>query len=50
MILASLVATRSAEKQRYWLVLLISFFALPIRGVIAALVMTQMGRISGSDT
>ena len=36
MILASLVAMRMAEKQGYWLVLLISFIALPIRGVIAA--------------
>lgn len=35
MILVSLVATRMAEKEGYWLVLLISFIALPIRGVIA---------------
>ena len=33
MIVASLVAMRMAEKEGYWLVLLISFMALPIRGV-----------------
>jgi MFS family permease len=43
MILASVVAMRFAEKNGYWLVLLISFMALPIRGVIAALVMTKWG-------
>jgi MFS family permease len=43
MILVSLIAMRFAEKQRYWLVLLISFIALPIRGVIAALVMNKWG-------
>jgi MFS family permease len=43
MILASLVAARFAEKQGYWLVLLVSFIALPIRGVIAAWVMTKWG-------
>jgi hypothetical protein len=36
MILVSLIATRFVEKEGYWLVLLISFIALPIRGVIAA--------------
>jgi MFS family permease len=36
MILASLVAMRLAEKEGYWLVLLVSFIALPIRGVMAA--------------
>ena len=36
MILASLVAMRLAEKRGYWLVLLITFMALPIRGVVAA--------------
>jgi MFS family permease len=35
MIVVSLVAMRMAEKEGYWLVLLISFIALPIRGVIA---------------
>jgi MFS family permease len=43
MILVSLIAMRLAEKQGYWLVLLISFIALPIRGVIAALVMNKWG-------
>jgi MFS family permease len=36
MIVVSLVAIRMAEKEGYWLVLLISFLALPIRGLIAA--------------
>jgi len=36
MIGASIVAMRMAEKSGYWLVLLISFVALPIRGLIAA--------------
>jgi hypothetical protein len=43
MILASLVAMRLAGNQGYWLVLLISFIALPIRGVIAAHVMNKWG-------
>jgi MFS family permease len=43
MILASLIAMRLAEKEGYWLVLLISFIALPIRGVIAAHVMNKWG-------
>jgi MFS family permease len=43
MIVASLVAMRLAEKQGYWLVLLVSFMALPIRGVIAAYVMNKWG-------
>jgi len=43
MILASLIAMRLAEKQGYWLVLLVSFIALPIRGVIAAHVMNKWG-------
>ena len=36
MIVASLVAMRLAESRGYWLVLLISFMALPVRGLIAA--------------
>jgi hypothetical protein len=32
-----------AEKQGYWLVLLISFVALPVRGAIAAYVMNKWG-------
>jgi MFS family permease len=43
MILASLVAMRLAEKEGYWLVLLVSFIALPIRGVMAAYVMNKWG-------
>src|SRR5665213_3669726 len=43
MILVSLIATRFAEKEGYWLVLLISFIALPIRGVVAACVMNNWG-------
>ena len=47
MILASLVAMRMAEKQGYWLVLLISFIALPIRGLIAAHFITHWGVYPG---
>src|SRR6202041_3914188 len=36
MIVVSLIAMRMAEKEGLWLVLLISFVALPIRGLIAA--------------
>lgn len=43
MILMSLFAMRLAEKEGYWLVLLISFVALPIRGVIAAHVLNKWG-------
>jgi MFS family permease len=43
MILASLVAMQLAEKGDYWLVLLVSFIALPIRGVIAAYVINKWG-------
>jgi hypothetical protein len=43
MILASLVAMRMAEKEGLWLVLLISFLALPIRGLIAASVIVGWG-------
>ena len=43
MIVASIVAMRMAEKEGYWLVLLISFIALPIRGVIAAGVIEPWG-------
>jgi predicted MFS family arabinose efflux permease len=43
MIVAALVAMRLAEKKGYWLVLLISFMALPVRGLIAAWVMTKWG-------
>lgn len=43
MILTSLVAMRMAEKEGYWLVLLISFIALPIRGVVAAWLLNEWG-------
>jgi MFS family permease len=43
MILVSLVAMRLAEKEGYWLVILISFIALPIRGVVAAHFMNHWG-------
>jgi MFS family permease len=36
MVAASIVAMRMADKRGYWLVMLISFLALPIRGLIAA--------------
>jgi len=43
MIFASLIAMQLADRKGYWLVLLISFVALPIRGVIAAHVMNKWG-------
>lgn len=43
MIVVSLIAMRVAEKQGYWLVLLISFLALPVRGLIASHVITHWG-------
>jgi MFS family permease len=43
MILASLVAMRLAEKRGYWLVILITFLVLPIRGLVAALVIHGWG-------
>ena len=43
MILTSLVAMRIAEKKGYWLVLLVSFIALPIRGVVAAWLLNRWG-------
>jgi MFS family permease len=43
MILTSLVAMRMAEKEGYWLVLLVSFIALPLRGVIAAWLLNRWG-------
>ena len=43
MILTSLAAMRMAEKEGYWLVLLVSFVALPIRGVIAAWLLNKWG-------
>jgi MFS family permease len=43
MILTSLFAMRVAEKQGFWLVMLIAFAALPIRGVLAACLINQWG-------
>lgn len=43
MILTSLAATRMADRSGYWLVLLISFIALPIRGLLAAHWITHSG-------
>ncbi len=43
MVVASLVAMRMAEKQGYWLVILITFLALPIRGLVAASVIHGWG-------
>jgi MFS family permease len=43
MIVASIVAMRMAEKEGYWLVLLISFIALPVRGLVAASVIKYWG-------
>lgn len=43
MIVVSLVAMRLAESRGYWLVLLISFLALPLRGFIAAHSLTAWG-------
>ncbi|WP_283806021.1 MFS transporter [Bradyrhizobium sp. LTSP885] len=43
MILTALVAMRMAEKEGYWMVLLVSFAALPIRGVIAAWLLNKWG-------
>lgn len=36
MVVASIVAMRAADSYGYWIILLISFIALPIRGLIAA--------------
>ena len=43
MIVVSLIAMRMAERRGYWLVLLVSFLALPIRGLIAAFVISRWG-------
>jgi MFS family permease len=43
MIVVSLIAMRMAETRGYWLVLLVSFLALPIRGLIAAFVISHWG-------
>lgn len=43
MVVASLIAMRMAEREGYWLVLLISFVSLPLRGLIAAVVIEPWG-------
>jgi MFS family permease len=43
MIIASLIAMRMAEREGYWLVLLISFIALPVRGVLASHLLVPWG-------
>ncbi|WP_298253468.1 MFS transporter [Bradyrhizobium sp.] len=43
MIFAAIAAMRTVEKQGYWLVLLISFAALPIRAVLAAYLLNHWG-------
>jgi MFS family permease len=43
MIAASLVAMQMAEKEGLWMVLLISFLALPLRGLVAASVIKGWG-------
>jgi MFS family permease len=43
MIIVSLIAMQTAEKSGYWLVLLISFLALPLRAVIAAHFINRWG-------
>ena len=43
MIVAAIVAMRVAETRGYWVVILITFIALPIRGVIAASVIKEWG-------
>jgi MFS family permease len=43
MIVAALLAMKMAERRGYWLVLLISFIALPIRGAIAATFIDPLG-------
>lgn len=43
MVLASVVAMRMADRRGYWLVILITFIALPIRGLVAACVIEGWG-------
>jgi MFS family permease len=43
MVIASIIAMRMAEKKGYWLVMLISFIALPVRGLIAAHLINHTG-------
>ena len=43
MVVASIVAMRMAEARGYWLVILITFIALPVRGLVAASVIAGWG-------
>jgi MFS family permease len=43
MVVASLVARKMAARSGAWLILLVSFIALPIRGVVAAHLLTRWG-------
>jgi MFS family permease len=43
MILVAVWATRQAEREGYWLILLISFMALPVRGLVASQLITSWG-------
>jgi MFS family permease len=43
MILAAIVATRMAERQGYWWIMLITFIALPIRGLAASFLIVDWG-------
>ncbi len=43
MIVVSLIAMRTAESRGYWLVLLVSFLALPVRGFLAAHMISAWG-------
>ena len=43
MIVMSMIAMRMANKNGYWLVMLLSFLALPIRGLIAAHMISHVG-------
>jgi len=43
MVVASLVATRLSERRGLWLVLLVSFCALPVRGLVAAHLIRSWG-------
>jgi MFS family permease len=43
MVVASIVAMRMAQAQGYWLVILITFIALPIRGLVAASIINGWG-------
>ncbi len=43
MVVASIVAMRVAEKRNYWLIMLISFLVLPLRGIVAFFFMGWWG-------